>query len=390
MPLKPQSICVNTAIGEDKNYGAVVPPLYLSTTYNFQKFGQIGVYDYSRSGNPNRKDLADTLARLEGGFGAVITSSGMAALDLLLNLLPSGAKVIAPHDLYGGTHRLFLARARQGRINLEFVDLTKNTAPKQIIQKRPDLLLIETPSNPLMRISDIADLCRAAHQVKCLVAVDNTFMSPIRQNPINLGADFVIHSTTKFINGHSDIVGGAVIAKHGEHFEELEWWANTSGVTASPFDCYQCLRGLRTLYARMDIQEKNAQKLAKYLREHKCVKTVYYPDGKRALSQQSGSGAIISFELDLPKNKKEKPINHKRALSAFFSDCGLFSFAESLGGTESLVCHPSSMTHRAMDRQAQKLAGISKNLIRISVGLEDSNDQISSLDKMLKNLDKIK
>ncbi len=369
-PKKP-TLCVNAAIGTDKAFNAIIPPLYTSTTYGFDGFGEVPDIDYGRSGNPTRAHLAKALAALEGGAGATITSSGMAALDLTLNLVAKGGHVIAPHDLYGGTHRLLLARQKQGRFKLSFIDLTQDTSRKLVKQQKPDLLLIETPSNPLMRISDIKSLAKAGKDIGALIVCDNTFLSPVRANPLALGADIVIHSTTKFINGHSDVIGGAVIAKTNNLAEQLAWWANTTGVTASPFDCSQTLRGLRTLPARMDTQEKNAKQIAGFLRAHEKISKVYFPDTAKALAQASGPGAMIAFEI--------KSDN----LTDFFKTTGIFQFAESLGGTESLICHPASMTHRAMDAKAQAKAGISQNLIRLSVGLEAVIDQIESLETML-------
>lgn len=376
MPLNPQTKCVNTGIGQDQAYGAVTPPLYLSSTYKFPGFGEMGKYDYGRGGNPNRDALADAISDLEGGAGGVITSSGMAAIDLVLNLVPHAGLVLAPHDCYGGTFRLLLSRAEQGRFRVEFINQTKEGAPVNIRAKNPDLVFIETPSNPLMRLSDIAALSAAAHDVGALAVCDNTFLSPVRQTPLALGADIVVHSTTKFINGHSDVVGGAVVTKTEDHAETLAWWANCTGVTGAPFDSFLALRGLRTLHARMDVQEKNASLIVDYLRQHTSVKSVHYPDGTLAQKQQSGSGAMLSFELNAePEDLKE-----------FFANTGVFQFAESLGGTESLICHPATMTHRAMSQALRDEAGISNTLIRMSVGMEHIDDLHDALITMFLNL----
>ena len=374
--LKQQTKCVNSGIGNDEAFGAVTPPLYLSSTYKFPGFGEMGKYDYGRGGNPNRDALADALTALEGGAGAVVTSSGMAAIDLVLNLVPHGGLVLAPHDCYGGTFRLLLSRAEQGRFRVEFINQTTKATPANIRDKKPDLVLIETPSNPLMRVSDIAALSTAAHDAGALAVCDNTFLSPARQTPLALGADIALHSTTKFINGHSDVVGGAVVAGTQDHAEKLAWWANCTGVTGAPFDSYQTLRGLRTLHARMDVQENNAKKLVTYLRQNNLVKHVYYPDDGLAKKQQSGAGAMLSFELDT------KPEN----LRSFFKDTGILQFAESLGGTESLICHPATMTHRAMSQEDRETAGISETLIRMSVGMEHQDDLLLALERMFSNL----
>jgi cystathionine gamma-synthase len=375
--------CVNIGIGCDKAYGAITPPLYLSSTYKIPALDEVGDYDYGRSGNPNRDVLAKAIAELEGGAGAVITSSGMAAIDLALNLVPDGGLVFAPHDCYGGTQRLLLARQKQGRFNVEFIDQTTKKAFAQIRSKKVDLVFIETPSNPLMRLSDIACLSEAAHEVNALVVCDNTFLSPARQQPISLGADIVVHSTTKFINGHSDVVGGAIIAKTDNLAGQLAWWANCTGVIGAPFDSFLTLRGLRTLHARMDVQEANAMKIANFLNSHSMVKRLYYPgvelDPGFALAkrQQSGPGSMLSFELATDRD----------GVALFLRDTNIFQLAASLGGTESLICHPSSMTHGSMDAAAQEKAGISETLIRLSVGMEHVNDQLNELESLFTKLD---
>ena len=366
---------VQADIGTDKNYKAVSPPLYLSSTYGFHGFEDMGEYDYGRSGNPNRDALGKAVAELEGGAGGVVTSSGMASIDLVMNLLTSDELVIAPHDCYGGTHRLLTHRQIQGRFRTLFVDQSDPQALAAAFEQKPSLILIETPSNPLMRLVDIAAICKAAKKVGALIAVDNTFLSPARQLPLSLGADFAIHSTTKYLNGHSDVVGGCIVAKTAEHFEKLSWWANCTGVTGAPFDAFMTLRGMRTLHARMDIAEKNAIALAKFLKKHKAVNHVYYPGlrsdagHKLMKKQQSGPGAMLSFDI---KGGRE-------AAKAVLENTSLFQLAESLGGVESLICHPATMTHRAMDDEARNIAGIKDTLIRISVGLEDISDLTGDL-----------
>ncbi len=366
---------VQADIGTDKNYKAVSPPLYLSSTYRFEGFEKEGQYDYGRSGNPNRDALGKAIAELEGGAGGVVTASGMAAIDLVTNLLSSDELIVAPHDCYGGTHRLLTHRQNQGRFRTLFIDQADPKALASALEQKPSLILIETPSNPLMRLVDIAEICKAAKNIGALVAVDNTFLSPARQLPLSLGADFAIHSTTKYLNGHSDVVGGCIVAKTPEHFEQLGWWANCTGVTGAPFDAFMTLRGMRTLHARMDIAESNALALAKFLKKHKAVDHVYYPGlrsdagYKLMKKQQSGPGAMLSFDI---KGGRE-------AAKTVLESVSLFQLAESLGGVESLICHPATMTHRAMDADARAIAGIKETLIRISVGLEDKTDLISDL-----------
>jgi cystathionine gamma-synthase len=370
-----QTICVNSGIGDDTAFGAVTPPLYLSSTYKFPALDDMGPYDYGRGGNVNRDALAKTVSDLEGGAGAVVTSSGMAAIDLCLNLLPNNALVIAPHDCYGGTFRLLLSRQEQGRLRVIFVNQNDPDAMAKAFAQDPKLLFIETPSNPLMRITDIKSLCEAAHKAGAIALCDNTFLSPARQTPFALGADLVIHSSTKYINGHSDVVGGIAIAKQADIAEKLAWWANCTGVTGAPFDSYLTLRGLRTLHARLGVQEANAQKIAKFLNRHPKVSHVYYPGLKSdpgyalAKRQQMGPGAMLSFKL---KGEREN-------VRDFLVGVNIFQLAESLGGTESLICHPASMTHRSMTVEARAIAGISETLLRLSVGLEHIDDQIAEL-----------
>jgi len=370
---------VQADIGADKSYNAVSPPLYLTSTYNFKGFDDMGPYDYGRGGNPNRDALGAALAELEGGAQGVVTASGLAAIDLVFNLFNADDLVIAPHDCYGGTHRLLTYRAKQGRMKVEFIDQNDPQALASALAKSPKIILIETPSNPLMRLVDIQAICESAHKVGCLVMADNTFLSPARCNPIALGADFVVHSTTKYINGHSDVVGGVLIAKTAQHGEDLAWWANCIGVTGAPFDSFMTLRGLRTLFARMDAQEANAIKIANWLNNHKAVSHVYYPglschpDHDLATRQQRGPGAMISFELAGGRIAAKKLLEGVR----------VFQLAESLGGVESLISHPETMTHRGMEASARHQAGIKDELVRISVGLEHVNDLISDLDRNL-------
>ena len=374
----PRTKLVQADIGTDSAYGAVSPPLYLSTTYKFNGFDDMGAYDYGRGGNPNRDALGHAIAELEGGARGVVTASGMAAIDLVTNLIHADDLVIAPHDCYGGTHRLLTHRAKQGRLRVLFIDQNDETALEQALSQNPKLVMIETPSNPLMRLVDIRRICTAAQSVGAKVAVDNTFLSPARQRPLALGADFVLHSTTKFLNGHSDVVGGAIVSKTEKDGDALAWWANCTGVTGAPFDSFLTLRGMRTLHARMDIQERNAMAIAKMLQSHSAVQRVYYPglpsDAGHALmqTQQSGAGAILSFEL----------ADHK-AVPTLLESTTLFQLAESLGGVESLMSHPATMTHRSMDETACQIAGIRENLIRISAGMEAEADLIEDLRKNL-------
>jgi cystathionine gamma-synthase len=339
---------VRTAIESDTQHGAVVPPLHLSSNYAFAGFGEKRQYDYTRSGNPTRDALAEALTMLEGGAGAVVTASGMAALNVMVQLLKPGDLLVVPHDCYGGTYRLYEALGRKGHFEV---------------------------SNPLLRIVDIARVSALAKDCGALYAVDNTFLSPALQQPISLGADIVIHSTTKYINGHSDVVGGALVAATSELAEELAWWANCIGATGAPFDSFLTLRGLRTLQVRMRQHEETASSLARVLDEQAGVRRVYYPGLEShpgheiARRQQSGFGGMISFEIN----------GGEQAVRAFIDQLQYFSLAESLGGVESLVCHPPSMTHAPVSDKALKEAGISQSLIRLSVGLEAVDDLVDDV-----------
>ncbi len=367
---QPATAAVRAAIESDKQYGAVIPPLYLSSNFTFAGLGEPRQYDYTRSGNPTRDALADALTSLEGGKGAVITSSGMAAITLVVQLLEPRDLLIAPHDCYGGSYRLFDSLSKKGQFDVRFVDQNDDEALADAIALNPRLILIETPSNPLLSIVDIEKISRFAKSCDALLAVDNTFLSPALQQPISLGADIVIHSTTKYLNGHSDVVGGAVIAATDELAENLSYWANCLGITGSPFDSYLTLRGIRTLHARLRQHEENALQLATILDEHPAVRRVYYPGLAQhsgheiACKQQQGFGGMLSFELT----------GGEAAVRVFFEQLQHFSLAESLGGVESLVCHPASMTHAPLSEEALAEAGISQDLVRLSVGIESVED----------------
>lgn len=366
---------VRAGIESDTQHGAVVPPLHLSTNFSFAGFNARRAYDYTRSGNPTRDLLAGALADLEHGEHAMVTASGMAAVALALELVPAGGRVLAAHDCYGGTWRLLDAWARKGRFALEFADLTDPARLAAALAHRPDLVWIETPSNPLLRITDIRHVARAAHAAGALCLVDNTFLSPALQRPLDLGADLVLHSTTKYINGHSDVVGGAVVARDARLGDALKFWSNCLGLTGAPFDSYLTLRGLRTLDARLRVHQENAACIAERLSRHTAVRAVHYPglaghpQHALAARQQAGFGAMLSFELD----------GGETAIRAFLDGLRWFSLAESLGGVESLVAHPATMTHASMDAEARRIAGIGDGLLRLSVGIEAAEDLLADL-----------
>ena len=324
---------------------------------------------------PSPDGLAQALAELDGGADGVVTNSGMAAIDLCLNLTKADDLIIAPHDCYGGTHRLLTHRAEQGRIRVEFVDQSDDQAMTVALMKRPALVMIESPSNPLMRLVDVAAICTAAKAKGAITVVDNTFLSPLRMRPLDLGADIALQSTTKYINGHSDIIGGVVVAKDAEVAEKLAWWANCAGVTGAAFDAFQTMRGMRTLALRLDAAEANATAIAKFLKKQKSVTAVNYPGlksdpgHKLMKAQQSGPGAMLSFEVT----------GGLDAATTLCQSLSLFKLAASLGGVESLICLPETMTHRGMAEEARRKAGISDSLLRISVGIESESDLLADL-----------
>ena len=374
-PCSPVTRAVRAAIATDREHGAVVPPIHLTSTFAFEGFGRPRKFDYTRSGNPTRTQLADALADLEGGSRAVVTNTGMSAVTLVLQLLRPDDVIVAAHDSYGGTQRLLRALGAKAHFTLVFIDLTAPSADREITRLRPRMVWVETPSNPLLRITDVKRIAAASHTVGALVVVDNTFLSPALQQPIGLGADLVLHSTTKYLNGHSDVVGGAVIAAEPAIGDELIWWANCLGVTGAPFDSYLTLRGIRTLHARVAQHLSNTQAVVTALCAHDAVQQVYYPglpthDGHAiAASQQRGFGAMVSFEVHGGIAGVECLTEHLR----------YFTLAESLGGVESLIAHPATMTHASMDPGDRATAGIGDSLVRLSVGIESPDDLVHDL-----------
>ena len=371
---------VRAGIDRDTAHGAVTPPIVLSSNFSFAGFDQKRQYDYTRSGNPTRDLLAEALAELEGGAGGVITSTGMSAITLVLHaFLKPGDRIVVPHDGYGGSWRLFNALAAKGAFELITADLTDPRSLTEALATNPAVVWIETPSNPLLRITDLRFVIEAAQAQGALTVVDNTFLSPALQRPIAFGADLVVHSTTKYINGHSDVVGGAVVAKTAEHQQQLTWWANALGLTGSPFDAFLTLRGLRTLDARLRVHQENTQAIAELLDNHPAVRVVHYPGLEShpghalAARQQKGFGAMLSVEID----------GGVEAVRAFVDGLTCFTLAESLGGVESLIAHPATMTHAAMSPEARAAAGIGDGLLRLSVGIEHLDDLIADLQAAL-------
>ncbi|AUX95210.1 cystathionine gamma-synthase [Mixta gaviniae] len=377
MTRKQATIAVRSGLNDDEQYGCVVPPIHLSSTYNFTDFNQPRAHDYSRRGNPTRDVVQRALAELEGGAGAVMTNTGMSAIHLVCTLfLKPGDLLVAPHDCYGGSYRLFDSQSKRGAYRVKFVDQGDAQALQAALAEKPTLVLVESPSNPLLRVVDIAAICEAARAAGAISVVDNTFLSPALQNPLALGADLVVHSCTKYLNGHSDVVAGAVIAKEAATATELAWWANNIGVTGSAFDSYLLLRGMRTLGPRMAAAQRNALAIVDYLKQQPLVKKLYHPSlpdnagHQYAVRQQRGFGAMLSFEID----------GDEARLRRFLKALELFTLAESLGGVESLISHTATMTHAGMSAEARAEAGISDTLLRVSVGIEDHEDLIADLD----------
>jgi len=376
---KSATLAVRAGINSDEHHGAVIPAIHLSSTYALKGFNDKRQFDYSRTGNPTRSTFGQAIADLEHGTVGIVTSTGMSSVHLICQLLNTEDTVVIPHDCYGGSYRLFTHLENRGQFKVIVVDQNDEAALAKALEAKPKLVLVESPSNPLLRLVDIEKVAKASHAVGALVAVDNTFLSPLLQQPLLLGADIVFHSTTKYINGHSDVVGGVLVTKEQALGEELAWWANCIGITGSPFDSYLALRGLKTLPIRMKQHQANANDVAKYLKNHSAINAVYFPGFEEhpgheiAKRQQKDFGAMMSFEI---KGGVE-------AVKVLFDKLELFTLAQSLGGVESLISHPSTMTHAGMELDAQLVAGITQSLIRISVGIEDISDIISDLDQAL-------
>ncbi len=378
-----QTQIVRAAIASDTAYHAVIPPLYLSSTYQIETLEERGPYEYARTRNPTRDHLAEALTALEGGIGASITSSGMSALTLLLHLLGPEDLILAPYDCYGRSYWLLKALAEKRHFRLKFIDPYTTDGLEDAFHEPPRMVLLETPSNPLLRIADIQAIADRTHKTGGLLVCDNTFLSPVLQRPFALGADIILHSTTKFLNGHSDVVGGAVVTGRETTLrDELAQWNNSLGTIGAPFDSYMTLRGLRTLPLRMKQAQDSAQTIAVLLDNHPAVETVYYPglpshpQYTLAQRQQHGAGAMLSFTLKGDRN----------AVDIFLKTLALFSLAQSLGGTESLICHPATMTHAAMGPQARARAGVTDQLLRLSIGIEETGDLCHDLQTALKEI----
>jgi cystathionine gamma-synthase len=379
MSRDPRTQAVRAGLNTDRNWNAVIPPISLSSAYRREDPAERPEFDYARTGNPGRSLLGDAIAQLEGAAGAIVTASGMAAIDLLLHDLPFGARILCSHDAYGGTRRLLDARALGGRLHPVYVDTTDLDAVALALEQPAALLLVETPSNPRLRISDIRALADCAHAARCELAVDNTLLSPALQRPIEWGADYSVQSITKLLNGHSDMVGGAICVADPAKLDRLEWWTNCAGVGAAAFDSYLALRGLRTLPLRARAQCDSAARLARWLADDHRIAHVDYPGleshpgHELAKRQQDGFGQLISVELAVNTPNPRDVVGR----------LNVFTLAQSLGGIESLVCIPALMTHASMSAEARREANIPDGLIRLSIGLECVDDLILDLDRAL-------
>lgn len=364
-------------VGQDSDptTGATITPIYQTSTYTQEALGKHKGYEYSRSGNPTRAALEAVLASLENGKYGLCFASGLAAESTILCLLKSGDEVVAGNDLYGGTVRLFNKVFSNFNIKFTYVDGTDPKNFENKITPKTKLIWLETPTNPLLRLSDIKAVSRIAKSKNALLAVDNTFSSPYFQKPLDLGADIVVHSTTKYLGGHSDVIGGTVIVNNDELYQKIKFYQNAVGAIPSPFDSWLVLRGIKTLAVRMKKHEENAIKIAEFLEKHPKIKKVNYPGLKShpqhelAKKQMTGFGGMISFEVDGGKSFAKKVVESTK----------LFALAESLGGVESLIGHPATMTHAEVSQEHKEKLGIGDNLIRISVGIEDIKDLIVDL-----------
>ena len=374
-----QTKTVHTGVDKDTAYNSVVTPIYQTSTFRFEDVGKTKGYDYTRTLNPTRKALEESIAALEGGAGAKAVATGMAATMTALHFLHAGDHIVCTNDCYGGTERILRTYAELFNFQVTYVNMTDLQAVRTALRPNTKALWIETPSNPLLNIVNIEALTKIAHEHGALAFADNTFLSPYNQHPFEFGVDIIIHSTTKYLNGHSDVVGGAVVAKTQEHADRLQYLANALGVSQAPFDSWLVLRGIKTLVPRMKAHEENARAVAEFLSGNKNVRRVFYPGlpshpgHELAKRQQTGFGGMVSFEVEGGIEKTKKILGSTK----------IFALAESLGGIESLICHPATMTHGSMNPELREKAGINERIIRLSVGIEDKNDLIEDLEQAL-------
>lgn len=369
------------SIPVDPLTGAISVPIYQTSTFVQEAPGVNKGYDYARTGNPTRATLEDIIARLENGSTGVAFGSGLAAIDAVVKLLETGDEILAVDDIYGGAFRLFTHVYQKFGINVNYVDTTNVENVFNAVTPKTKLIWIETPTNPTLKISDIEAIGKIAKANHCLLCVDNTFASPALQQPLLLGADIVVHSATKYLGGHSDLIAGLVVTKEKELGDKIKFIQNASGAILSPFDSWLVIRGIETLNLRIKQHCANAQAVAEFLETHPAVDKVYYPGLKNhvnhevALRQAKGFGGIVSFTL---KNDTEE------AATAFVTSTQYFKLAESLGGVKSLLCHPAQMTHKSIPSEKRRAAGVADSLIRLSVGLEEAADLVDDLNNAFK------
>jgi len=365
----------------EKGYGAIMTPIYQTSTYSQSSPGVHEGFEYSRTSNPTRKALENSLASIENGKYGLAFGSGLAAIDAVLKLFKTGDEVISTNNLYGGSYRLFTKVFENFGIKFHFTEMTNAASLKKLINSKTKMIWVETPTNPMMNIIDIKALSKIAKDNKLLLAVDNTFATPFLQQPLGLGADIVMHSATKYLAGHSDVVLGALVVKDNQLAEKLHFIQNASGAICGPMDSFLTLRGIKTLHVRMKRHCENAKKIATFLTNHSKIDKVFWPGLKThhnhqiAKNQMSDFGAMISFTTN--GNSYKNAIN-------IIENLKLFTLAESLGGVESLSCHPASMTHASIPKKERELSGLVDSLIRLSVGIEDVEDLISDLNQAIR------
>ncbi|MFN6148849.1 MAG: trans-sulfuration enzyme family protein [Planctomyces sp.] len=371
--------CVHGGVHKDQQYNSVTTPIYPTSTFYWNSLESHSGYDYTRSSNPTRKALEENIAALEGGAGCSATSTGMSAVHCAMALFSPGDHIIAPADLYGGTFRLFERFLKEKGLTFTFVDMTDSNQVRSAFTPQTRAIWIETPSNPLLKVIDIGAVAGLARARGCISICDNTFLSPYLQRPLDFGVDIVVHSTTKYINGHSDVVGGCVVSKSVEHAKQIAWTCNALGLSCSPFDAWLVLRGLKTLSVRMDAQQASALLIARFLEQHPLIEKVYYPgleshpQHQLARIQQRGPGAMLAFDV-----RDGRPVAERVCMRTH-----LFDVAESLGGIESLISFPTTMSHASMTHAERDSAGITEKTVRISVGLEHADDLIADLQQAL-------
>jgi cystathionine gamma-synthase len=374
-----ETLAAQAGVGADRAFGAVSVPIYMTAIYRYDAFGQHRGFDYSRSENPTRQAVEKVLADLEGGSRAASFSSGMAAISAVMTLFASGDHVLCSDDLYGGSYRLFEKLLRPYGLSFDYADMGDPAAVVKKIGKKTKAVFIETPTNPLMKIADIREVARIARDRGILSIVDNTFMSPALQQPLALGADVVIHSATKFLGGHNDLIGGAAIVSDADLGEKIHFAQKAVGAVLSPFDAWLLLRGIKTLAVRVARAQQNAEAVAAYLGAHPFVRKVFYPalpgHARRELhfSQAAGPGSVISFELE-----------REAAVPRFLNALKTVILAESLGGVETLITHPSTMTHADIPAEEQAAVGLTPALVRLSTGIENADDLLTDIAQALR------